>query len=869
MSETRRVASLASLVAACLAGAAWPRAAPAGDVFVRFKMVEPSGGRYYVRVGGYIHKSPWYLPNVVWPERADKDATRRIAAGKFTPWLNFSRYAGGRFHGRLARAGGVAELPNVTADFRAEPAADRRKVVIEIATAPGDRAVAKRFEESYVGSLTSFLISPDPRRDAADLESAGQMTARRLAWARQVTGGKRVSPKKLIIQTSFWSPQREQLNLKEAEVLWLLGFNVVGNQQPEVRAGFKFAGPGHTHGVKLGPGATREQIDELMGALARRKKGPLAPGVPFGFTDEMVCRPRIGTDVQALAHFHAWLKDRRIAPGTLGQARLTDVVPIETPEVFRQRRKANDPAARAVFYYTSRFRQEANAQRLRWHTEAFHKHFGPEARTSTLVADHPYFGGSGLGMGMTPNATWGGAPLAADWFLLARSGAVDLIGIEDWMGLQYMYGPDSTWEGFQLMGFQAAIFRSGSRGHMPIIAWITPSDETNLRLKSASALCQGAKHFFYWTYGPTATSTENYWSDLRGAYDGVAAVARQLAAAEHIIAPGAVRKTPVALLYSISSDLFQPFGYVHMLERRLTYLALVHNQVLVDMITEEDIEAGRLAEYDVLYTTDPCIKTAAAGAIADWVVRGGVLYGSCAAGSFDEFGRPADRLERVFGICGPVKTTVQPGRYHIRGALNAMRFIDTVRLRPEPGEKDEITFGAIGTKTSFKLSPVAMVTGTFSDGSPAVVTGRYGRGRTVYTATCPAISYAKDARFVPRELKEAWPAAQRRFINAPALTASRRRAARLVDLSHAVVEAGLYDAAGGTALVLANFTYKPIEALRVTVRLPGPCRTVRSVVHGAVKFAPAARGAAEPRKDYPHAISFTVPLGLNDIILMG
>jgi len=39
----------------------------------------------------------------------------------------------------------------------------------------------------------------------------------------------------------------------------------------------------------------------------------------------------------------------------------------------------------------------------------------------------------------------------------------------------------------------------------------------------------------------------------------VASVTRQLAAAEHIIAPGTQRRTKVALLYSISSDLWQPF----------------------------------------------------------------------------------------------------------------------------------------------------------------------------------------------------------------------------------------------------------------------------------------------------------------------
>jgi len=784
MRTIRRVIWWGALHVVLVLAASPSRGAAAADVFVRFKMLEPAGGAYTVRVGGYIHVSPWYLPKGIWPEGADKTAAKRLAAGQYTPWLNFSRFAGKRFHGRLARAGGVAEFPNVTVDFVADPPAEKRKVLIEIATAPRADAVVKRLTESYVGSLTSFTISPDPRRDAADLETAGQMTARRLAWATEATGGKRVSPTRHIIQTSFWSPQRAELNLKEARVLWLLGFNVVGNQRPEVRKAFAFRRPGHTHRVLLGPGATREQIDELMKKHAQRNTEPFARNVPFGFTDEMVCRPRIGTDAKALAHYHEWLRREKIAPKTLGVERLTDVVPIETPEVFRERCKSNQAAARRIFYTTSRFRQQANVQRVRWHTEAFHKHFGPEAWTSTLVADHPYFGGTGLGMGMTPNSTWGGAPLAADWFALARTRAVDLIGIEDWMGLQYMYGPNFTWEGFQLMGFQAAIFRSGSQGKMPIIAWITPSDETNLRLKSASALCQGAKHFFYWTYGPTATSTENYWSDLRGAYDGVAAITRQLAAAEHIIAPGKTRKTRVALLYSISSDLWQPFGYVHMLERRLTYFALIHEQFLVDMLTEEDVDAGGLADYDVLYVTDPCVKRTAAAAIGRWVKGGGTLYGSCGAGSFDELGRPADGLNEVFGIRGPVKTTVQPGRYRFRGGLNAMKFLDTVRPGSWWIEPKRKPFGAIGTKTAFSPVDSKGVAATFADGSPAAMVRSYGRGRAIYVATCPAISYAKDAKFVPRELKEDWPVAQRRFINAAAYSAN---ADTLLESSNPVV----------------------------------------------------------------------------------
>ena len=651
--------------------------------------------------------------------------------------------------------------------------------------------------------------------------------------------------------------------MREGEVLWLLGFNVVGNQFPEIRDKFHFRDPGHSHDVLLGPSATREAIDQWMEKEARRSPAGFAPGVPFGYSDEVVCRPPLGTDAAALAHFHAWLGTQNIDPVTLGVRQLSDVVPIETPDALHLREREHGPAARRVFYYTSRFRQQAATERLKWNTEAFHRHFQPGPVTSTLVADHPYFSGSGLGMGMTPNPAWGGAPLALDWFDLARQHAVDLAGIEDWLGLQYMYGPSFTFEGFQLMGFQAAIFRSGSSGTLPIMAWITPSDETNLRLKSASALCQGAKHFFFWTYGPTATSTENYWSDLRSAYDGVATVTRQLAAAEHLVAPGRMRPTRVAVLYSLSSDLWQPTGYVHMLERRLTYLSLVHDQYLVDLLTEDDIAAGRLQAYDVLYATDPCIATAASRRIAAWVQSGGTLYGACGAGSRNEFQEPAGELAAVFGIESELKLETQPGRYHVRGALNDLAYLDQIALRDGPGNEGLTTLGVIGAKITFRPTSAATL-GTCQDGSPAVVTNHFGKGQTVYIGACPGIAYAKEARFVPRELKERWPAGLRRFINLPARS---RDVPRLVQLSHPVVEAGVYDAEPGTALVLANFAYEPIATLDVTLPVRTSVKSVRSLTHGALQFTASPAAHVDAASGFTARVHFHLPLGLTDIVL--
>ena len=52
---------------------------PASEgVFVRFRLKEPSDAPWFVRLGGYIHNEPWYLPAAVWPAGADRDASKRL-----------------------------------------------------------------------------------------------------------------------------------------------------------------------------------------------------------------------------------------------------------------------------------------------------------------------------------------------------------------------------------------------------------------------------------------------------------------------------------------------------------------------------------------------------------------------------------------------------------------------------------------------------------------------------------------------------------------------------------------------------------------------------------------------------------------------
>jgi hypothetical protein len=295
-----------------------------------------------------------------------------------------------------------------------------------------------------------------------------------------------------------------------------------------------------------------------------------------------------------------------------------------------------------------------------------------------------------------------------------------------------------------------------------------------------------------------------------------------------------------------------------MAERRLTYFALIHDQFLVDFLTERDVEEGRLRDYRALYVTDPCVSTAACTVIRRWVKNGGWLYGACAASSRNEFDEEQAGLADVFGIKPKPAVAVQSGRFDLRGALNNLPWMDQVHFAS--GREN---FGGLGLKV--KVVPTTShVIGTFTDDTPAVLTNRFGKGVAVYAATCPAVSYAKDANFVPAELKEKWPAAQRRFINSIARASG---AQRLVELSHPVVEAGVFDAGSATALVLANFTYEDIPRLEIRLPLKQTPRQVRSAESGSLPFEMEPASQRQIAQGYAKVARCTIELGLNDIVL--
>ena len=506
-----------------------------------------------------------------------------------------------------------------------------------------------------------------------------------------------------------------------------------------------------------------------------------------------------------------------------------------------------DLKTRRIFHYAGKFAQYWSAKQLR-HTSDLIRGSLPGMKTEILPTSHGFFNAWGPpAMGLSYRLL--------DFFQLAEQQSVDVLSAEDWLGLNHMYGPGTTWTGAQSFEYLNAVMRSAI-GDRPIklLSLITPSDDRYLRLKAFSSLAQGAKAFYFWNFGPTYFSTENYWSDLHSEYPGIAATTRAIHKAEDVIMDGRPVSDPVAILYSISQDSWYPDRPAPFVERRLLWHALRHLGVQPDFLREEDLANGRLKSCRVLYVVDQCVSRKASDAIDKWLRSGGVAYLSAAACTRDEFDEPyvppfaremwPDQAAAV------VEQDPDPHRYNERVDLPKAKPLTTVRVN-----LGSTTFElpVLGCRLTLRAASSPALA-SFADGSPAGRLVQYGRGQVLGLGFMPMLAYGQGAGFKPTTLEEKWPSEPRELV-AKALALGQ--VVPVARPSEPVVETGLICGPKGSALVLANYTYRPLAALSVDLKLPRPIRRAVSSEGVAVRVENTGAGSR-----------LTLPLEWTDLVLL-
>jgi hypothetical protein len=833
-----RLSLLVLLIAGLVTVSAW--SAGAADIFLRCRIVKPAGARFRVSVGGYRHTSPWTFP----------DIAREVSGADWSAWLDLSPWP---WHGRLDRAGGVAEWPTLKlsiARIGSEEPIQGCEIEVQLADKPDGEHVVLSFREPSGANAIAFLV-PNPLRPyAKEFETGSQMTARHLRWAREAVGAQPPLLKEFQICTALWGYYDPELSRQDTETVRLLGFNVVSGTKPSFLRSAGLRSYGSSWLYQVDPeAATREWNAFTAGALARalstdEGRWQYANLTHWVVSDEVSTLDFRGVDpAKRDGWFRDYLRRQKVTDAEIGRPIGEAEYPATAMYANALPRDADLPTRRQL-YYAARFGQEWSAAQLRHSTDLIHAGLHG-LKTETLPTDHGFFNAWGppyLGMSYR----------LLDLFALGAQQSVDELSAEDWLGLNHMYGPGYTWTGAQSFAYLNALLRSAI-GVRPILlrGLITPGDDRYLRLKACSGLGQGAKSFFFWTYGPTYIGTENYWSDLKSEYVGIAHLNSALQRAEEILYPARPVSDPVAILYSVSHDIWYPDDPAAFVEKRLLWHALRHLGVQPDFLPEEDL-ADRLKSYKVLYIADWCVSRKAAAAIDAWVRAGGVLYLSAGAATRDEFCEPyvPSFAAALWPPDAAQRMIAESHRYNERTDLPTIRPMTTVKVRIA-GEA--FTLPALGCRAPLRrdsASPFA----TFADGSPAGALVSYGRGKVVGLGFLPMLAYGQGAGFKPTTLEEKWPSAPRALIDYPLALAKIRPVAHA---SVPVVEASLLTGPKGSALVLANYTYRPIRSLTVDLNVAGP-----------IARAISTEGRPVRLRRTPMGVRLELPLDWTDIILL-
>lgn len=405
-------------------------------------------------------------------------------------------------------------------------------------------------------------------------------------------------------------------------------------------------------------------------------------------------------------------------------------------------------------------------------------------------------------------------------------------------GLTLPWSEDYAWGvplGTQQMnGASLDLFRAGLRGKpdRKILYYVMPHAPGNTpaswRRMFHNALGHGMKIVDLFEFRPVlAAYTENYVSD-RQTYATVLETFRELGQYEDIVQAGERRPAEVGLWFSETADIWEDYEGSFGAAKRALYIAILHSQLPLDFLIDQDAMDGTLGRYKVLYLADRHVSRAASEKIVAWVRGGGSLFATAGAGMFDETNRPNQAIRELLGV--EITALVAPGDAEvqfIKQDLPFARAIDTVTWS---GRWLPVT-GAI---TKMKTEPDVTIEGRFTDGSPAVAVRKVGKGETVYCGFLPGLTYFHPAiprrpvdrgatddsmsHFIPSEFD---PGAARLIGSAAS------RIIRPVACSQPLVEASWIESKEGAVVVLTNWSGTELKALELTFSGPLPRRNIR------------------------------------------
>lgn len=416
--------------------------------------------------------------------------------------------------------------------------------------------------------------------------------------------------------------------------------------------------------------------------------------------------------------FHKWLQSEGLQPADVDpQAKQWEAARYGIDDATKESKPG-------LYYWSKRFQYHHGIQAIKQRTDILRRHL-PNASVGANFS--PHYPQEHMFLGEV-----------FKWVTVFRESGMTLPWSEDYIWQLAVGTP-------QMNSINLDLFRAGLRHHpdRKIMYYVMPHMPNNTpaqwRRLFYSSLGHGMKMVNLFEFRPVHVAyTENH-VDEPEMYREVLGSFRELGLFEDIVQEGHVRPAQAALWFSETGDIWGDNHGSLAAGKRGLYTAIRHQQIPLDIVVEADALDGVLNQYKTLYLCDAHVSSAASEKIAAWVNNGGILFVTAGAGMFDERNQPNKTLRELLGV--EQTDWEAPEDKQIIWIKQHLPFA-------EPLDEVTLTAGwtlpAIGVRSRIQKTS-GDVGGIFKDGSPAIVSKTTGKGRTVYCAFLPSLSYYHPA----------------------------------------------------------------------------------------------------------------------------
>ncbi|MFP4027370.1 MAG: beta-galactosidase trimerization domain-containing protein [Candidatus Brocadiia bacterium] len=538
-------------------------------------------------------------------------------------------------------------------------------------------------------------------------------------------------------------------------------------------------------------GKNNKQLKEFCDKLKEQGRAKSMATISLG--DEIgLPRPRRNAN----ENFRAWLKEEGLKPSDVMEDAGND-----WNKITYSAGKKTAETHPGLYCWSVRFKHAWGIEQLKKRTQILTQNL-PNVRVGANYS--PHHGYHYLGE-------------VHKWVKIFREGGMTMPWSEDYI----WQVPVGT---IQINFINLDLFRAGLKGnpeakiHYYVMAHRPGNTRDNWRRQFYGDVMHGMQIVNLFELRPLAFAyTENYVNNIP-MYQELRTAFHELGTFEDIIQDGRPRPGNTALWFSEVSDIWHDNAGPFAAAKRALYIAILHQQLPLDFVIEEDVLASDLENYKLLFLADRHVSRRASEAIADWVEDGGLLMATAGAGMFDEFNQPNTVMQKLLGV----KQKKLDISGQMRFIKQDMPFADPIDSVKWPDTEENIPVIAVRSR----IDPAdAEVDATFKDGSAAMTSRNVGQGTAVYCAFLPGLSYFKGA--IPKRPVDrgASPDMMTHFLPTdfnPAATKLFEEAAqpipRPVTCSDPLVESRIIESKHGVLVPLVNWRPDPIKQLTVTIR---------------------------------------------------